>query len=181
MPASTVPEPLVRELRTRVLRIQKEQRLPSVTAAVARNGELLWSEAVGVANQDAGAAATPDTQYRVGSITKTFTAVSVMQLRDAGELALDDTLGDHIDEAAHPGPTIRRILSHHSGLQREPAGELWETMQPPTVDELLDRLAEAEQVLQPGRHFHYSNLGFALLGEVVARRSGRTYVEHVQE
>ena len=181
MSASAAPESLVRDLRHRVLRVQKKQRLPSVSAAVARNGELLWNEAVGVADEDAGAAATPDTQYRVGSITKTFTAVAIMQLRDAGELGLDDRLGDHVPEAAHPGPTIRRMLSHHSGLQREPAGELWETMQPPTVNDLLGRLVEAEQVLEPGRHFHYSNLAFALLGEVVARRSGRAYVEHVQE
>jgi CubicO group peptidase (beta-lactamase class C family) len=181
MSAPAAPESLVRELRHRVLRVQKDQRLPSVSAAVSRNGGLLWNDAVGVADEDADAAATPDTQYRVGSITKTFTAAAIMQLRDAGELGLDDRLGDHIPEAAHPGPTIRRMLSHHSGLQREPAGDLWETMQAPTVDDLLSGLVEAEQVLQPGTHFHYSNLAFALLGEVVARRSGQPYVEYVQE
>jgi CubicO group peptidase (beta-lactamase class C family) len=181
MSAPAAPESLVRELRHRVLRVQKDQRLPSVSAAVSRNGGLVWNEAVGVADEDADAAATPDTQYRVGSITKTFTAAAIMQLRDAGELGLDDRLGDHIPEAAHPGPTIRRMLSHHSGLQREPAGDLWETMQAPTVDDLLSGLVEAEQVLQPGTHFHYSNLAFALLGEVVARRSGQPYVEYVQE
>jgi CubicO group peptidase (beta-lactamase class C family) len=181
MSALAAPESLVRDLRHRILRVQKDQRLPSVSAAVARNGGLLWNEAVGVADEDADAAATPDTQYRVGSITKTFTAAAIMQLRDAGELGLDDRLGDHIPEAAHPGPTIRRMLSHHSGLQREPAGDLWETMQAPTVDDLLSGLVEAEQVLQPGTHFHYSNLAFALLGEVVARRSGQPYVEYVQE
>jgi CubicO group peptidase (beta-lactamase class C family) len=181
MSAPAAPESLVRDLRHRVLRVQKDQRLPSVSAAVSRNGGLLWNEAVGVADEDADAAATPDTQYRVGSITKTFTAAAIMQLRDAGELGLDDRLGDHIPEAAYPGPTIRRMLSHHSGLQREPAGDLWETMQAPTVDDLLSELVEAEQVLQPGTHFHYSNLAFALLGEVVARRSGQPYVEYVQE
>jgi CubicO group peptidase (beta-lactamase class C family) len=181
MSAPAAPESLVRDLRHRVLRVQRDQRLPSVSAAVARNGGLVWNEAVGVADEDADAAATPDTQYRVGSITKTFTAAAIMQLRDAGELGLDDRLGDHIPEAAHPGPTIRRMLSHHSGLQREPAGDLWETMQAPTVDDLLSGLVEAEQVLQPGTHFHYSNLAFALLGEVVARRSGQPYVEYVQE
>ena len=181
MPAPAAPESLVSDLRHCALRVQKEQRLPSVSAAVARSGELLWSEAVGVADNAAGAPATPDTQYRVGSITKTFTAVAIMQLRDAGELALDDGLGDHIPKAAHPGPTIRRMLSHHSGLQRELAGDLWETMEAPTVNDLLGRLVDAEVVLEPGRHFHYSNLAFALLGEVIARRSGRTFVEHVQE
>lgn len=162
-------------------RLQRDRRLPSVSAAVARRGELLWSEAVGLADVEGGSDATPDTQYRVGSITKTFTAVAIMQLRDAGKLALDDRLGDHVAEAAHPGPTIRRMLAHHSGLQREPVGELWELMEAPSVEELLARLGEAEQVFAPGRHFHYSNLAFALLGELVARRAEKPYRDVVQE
>ncbi len=104
-----------------------------------------------------------------------------MQLRDAGASALDDRLGDHVEEAAHPGPTIRRLLSHSSGLQREVVGDVWETLESPTIEELLARLGEAEQVLEPGRWWHYSNLAFALLGEVVARKAGRPYREVVQE
>ena len=103
-----------------------------------------------------------------------------MQLRDAGALGLDDRLGDHIEEAAHPGPTIRRLLAHSSGLQREPVGDIWETLESPTIEELLARLGEAEQVLEPGRWWHYSNLAFALLGEVIARRAEEPYRDVVQ-
>ena len=117
-------------------------------------------------------AATPDTQYRVGSITKTFTAVAVMQLRDAGELTLDDTLGDHVPESHHAGPTVRQLLSHLSGLQREPPGEVWESLEDPAIEELLGSLEQAERVLPAGAHWHYSNLAYALLGEIVARRAG---------
>jgi CubicO group peptidase (beta-lactamase class C family) len=176
-----VPEALGTELSRRIRSFQRKERIPGVSAAVARRGEILWKEAVGLADVEAGTEVTPDTQYRVGSITKTFTAVAILQLRDAAALALDDRLGDHIEEAAHPGPTIRRLLSHSSGLQREPVGDGWETMEWPTVDELLVRLEEAEQLLEPGRFWHYSNLGFALLGEVVARRVGKPYREVVQE
>jgi CubicO group peptidase (beta-lactamase class C family) len=175
------PEALTRELSRRVRELQSKARLPSVSAAVSRGGEVIWSEAVGLAQVDGGVEATPDTQYRVGSITKTFTAMAIMQLRDAGELALDDRLGDHIPEAAHPGPTIRRMLAHSSGLQREPTGDLWESMQAPSVEQLLSTLEEAEQVLEPGRWFHYSNLAFCLLGEVVSRRGGMPYRRFVQE
>jgi CubicO group peptidase (beta-lactamase class C family) len=178
MPAA--PEPLAGELSSRVHRFQRTKRIPGVSAAVARRGEILWQEAIGLSDVEAGTEATPDTQYRVGSITKTFTAVAIMQLRDAGVLALDDRLGGHIAEAAHPGPTIRRLLAHSSGLQREPVGEIWETMECPTVDELLGRFADAEQVLEPGRWFHYSNLAFALLGEIVSRKAGQPYREVVQ-
>jgi len=178
LPAS---EELARELSSRLRRTQRDERVPSVVAAVGRRGETLLEEGVGLADVEAGRDATPDTQYRVGSITKTFTAVAIVQLRDGGLVGLDDCVGDHIPEAAHPGPTIRRMLSHSSGLQREPAGDLWETMETPTVDELLGRLDEAEQVLEPGRWWHYSNLAFCLLGEVVARRAGMPYRAWVQE
>jgi CubicO group peptidase (beta-lactamase class C family) len=155
--------------------------MPSLSAAVFRRGEILWQEAIGVADAESGAPATPDTQYRVGSITKTFTAVAVMQLRDAGELTLDDTLGDHIAESPHAGPTVRQLLSHLSGLQREPPGEVWESLEDPVIEELLARLQQAERVLPSGAYWHYSNLAYALLGEIVARRSGTPATRYVDE
>ena len=103
-----------------------------------------------------------------------------MQLRDAGELSLDDPLTAHLPESAH-GPTIGRMLAHSSGLQREPPGEIWETMRAPSREELLTGTADAEQVLDPGTWWHYSNLAFALLGEVVARAHGGTWEEALQE
>ena len=178
MPASEA----LRAALERLLRTwQSERRLPSVSAAVFRGDEILWQDALGLARIDDGTAATPDTQYRVGSITKTFTAVAVMQLRDAGELRLDDTLGQHVEESAHPGPTIRSMLAHLSGLQREIPGEVWETLTDPTVEELLEQLPQAEMILPPGAYWHYSNLAYALLGEIVARRSGKPATEYVAE
>jgi CubicO group peptidase (beta-lactamase class C family) len=159
---------------------QREKRLPSLAATVLRDGELVWERAVGFADVDLGEEATADTQYRVGSITKTFTATAIMQLRDAGELDLEDTLERHIDGAAHR-PTIRRLLSHTSGLQRETQDESWLTLRFAPADELLETLAEAEQILSPGARFHYSNLAYALLGIVVERVSGVPYMDYVRE
>ena len=169
-------EQLVRSLRT----AQAEQRAPSVSASVFRGDELLWSEAVGLADVEAGTAASPETQYRIGSITKTFTAVCVLQLRDAGELSLDDPLDRFIPESPY-APTLGRMLSHASGLQREPPGEIWETMAAPSREELVRRTADAEQPLVPGSWWHYSNLAFALLGEVVARQTGGTWEDALRE
>ena len=148
--------------------------MPSVSAVVFRDGETLWEQALGHADVAAKRDATPETQYRIGSITKTFTAVGIMQLRDAGELSLDDPLTAHLPESAH-APTIGRMLAHSSGLQREPPGEIWETMKAPSREELLTGTEDAEQVLDPGTWWHYSNLAFALLGEVVARAHGGTW------
>jgi CubicO group peptidase (beta-lactamase class C family) len=164
----------------RLLAERQADRLPSVAAAVVRNGEIAWSNAVGVADYDAGDDATPDTQYRIGSITKTFTAVAIMQLRAAGMLDLDDRLEQHLDGVANGSPTIRRLLSHLSGLQRE-AGEMFVTGESPTEDQLVEAMSAIEFVSPPGAQHHYSNLAFALLGQIVARKSGTAYTDYVDE
>ena len=177
---SETPERLAARLERLVRQAQREKRAPSISAAVLRDGELIWETAVGVADVEADLEATPDTQYRIGSITKTFTAAAIMQLRDAGKLDLEDTLDRHVEGAAHT-PTIRRLLSHASGLQRETQDDSWLTLRFAPPDELLETLAEAELVLPSGARFHYSNLAFALLGIVVERVSGLPYQDYVRE
>lgn len=176
----SAPETLAAELERRIRHEQRDQRLPSIAAAVLRDGERVWESAVGVADVTGGREATPDTQYRLGSITKTFTAAAIMQLRDAGKLDLDDALDKHVAAAAH-APTLRRLLSHTSGLQRETQDDAWLKARFADVPELLDTLGEAEQVLPPGARYHYSNLAFALLGIVVERVSGVPYAQYVQD
>jgi len=176
----SAPETLAAELEQRVRQAQRRQRLPSIAAAVLREGQLVWETAVGAADVASGREATPDTQYRLGSITKTFTAAAIMQLRDAGKLDLEDSLDKHVDGAAHT-PSLRRLLSHTSGLQRETHDDAWLKARFAGVPELLETLGDAEQVLPPGARFHYSNLAFALLGIVVERVSGLPYATYVEE
>jgi CubicO group peptidase (beta-lactamase class C family) len=177
---SETPERLTARLERLGRNEQREKRLPSISAAVLRDGELIWADAVGAADVDTGLEAAPDTQYRIGSITKTFTAVAVMQLRDEGKLDLEDTLDRHVEGAAH-APTIRRLLSHASGLQRETQDDSWLTLRFAPPDELLETLAQAELVLPAGARFHYSNLAFALLGIVVEHVSGVPYQDYVRD
>jgi CubicO group peptidase (beta-lactamase class C family) len=163
-----------------LIRGQARYRLPSVSAAVYRGEETVWAEAIGVA-EDGGPEPTPDTQYRIGSITKTFTAAAIMLLREEGKLELDDELGRHVPEVQYGELTLRRLLAHSSGIQREPPGEVWETLEFPKGDELLGRLADAELVLPAGERWHYSNLAYALLGEVVARIAGTPFADFMDE
>jgi CubicO group peptidase (beta-lactamase class C family) len=167
-------EGYAREL-DRLLAERQADRLPSVAAAVVRDGDIVWANAVGAASYQDGVDATPDHQYRIGSITKTFTATAIMQLRDAGELDLDDRLELHLPDVANGSPTIRRMLSHLSGLQRE-AGEMWITGEVPTEDAL-----RVDFALDPAKSFHYSNLAFGLLGRVVSAKSGVEYTTYVNE
>jgi CubicO group peptidase (beta-lactamase class C family) len=174
------PDGLAAELSGIIREAQAEKRLPSVSAAAVHDGEIVWSEAVGLADTDTGEEATPNHQYRIASITKTVTAVGVMRLRDEGKLSLDDQLDRHLKDAAHD-LTIRGLLSHLSGLQREVPGDVWETLEMPTREELLPRLAEAERPLAPGAYYHYSNLAFSLLGEVVAQITGGPAEDYLTE
>ncbi len=179
MPA---PEGLSRELRAIVAEAQSERRAASIAAAVVRGGVVVWADAVGLADAEQAVDATPDHQYRIGSITKTFTAVCVMQLRDEGKLKLEDRLDAHLDARAFGDLTLRQMLSHGSGLQREIPGDVWETLEfPKSTVELLATLEEAEQVLAPGERWHYSNLAYILLGEVVAALSGMPYEDYVEQ
>jgi CubicO group peptidase (beta-lactamase class C family) len=159
----------------RLLQERQADRLPSVAAAVVRKGEVVWANAVGSANYDGEQEATPGTQYRIGSITKTFTATAIMQLRDAGALDLDDRLGQHVEGVADGSPTIRRMLAHVSGMQRE-VGEMFVEGTTPTEEDLDVALA-----LGPAQAHHYSNLAYGLLGRVVAAKSGLPYIAYVDE
>lgn len=167
-----------RAYRRLVRGAQRDARVPAVQAALYRADRPLWTFEVG----DAGDGVTlgPDTQFRIGSITKTFTAVLVMQCRDEGLLELDDPISAHLDVPAHRDLTIRRLLSHGSGLQREPHGDLWEHTDALPTDVLAD-LAHAEAVLPQGRRFHYSNLAVGLLGRMVADKRGGSWFDVLAE
>jgi CubicO group peptidase (beta-lactamase class C family) len=179
-----LPTVLSERLEVRVRAAQRQWRAPSVVVRVVRRGHTQLDLAVGSADLGPDGLADPtllapgaDVQYRMGSITKTFTAALVMQARDAGLLALDDRLEQHLDVPAHGDLSLRRMLCHLSGLQREPVGEVWESLQGPDLATMLADLPEAEAVLRPQERWHYSNLAFALLGQVVAQVRGTTWRE----
>ncbi len=168
------PPEVLRKLELIVRREQVESRLPSLSVAVARDGRM-WQ--LGVGHLDArpgGPVPTPTTQYRMGSISKTFVAVLVLRLRDEGLLDLDDTLQQHLPGTAIGQVRIAELLSHTSGLAAETLGQWWERTPGGSFDDLLPSL---RLVHRPGSRFHYSNVGFAVLGELVARLRGRPYGE----
>ncbi len=167
-------------LRQLVASTQRQRRLPSLVMVVQRSGLQLATFAAGKADFKSGLAAEAGVQYRVGSITKTLTAVAVMRLAGQGRIAVDDNLGRHWGGAPHPDLEIGRLLSHTAGLQREPVGEVWESLVLPSREELPGNAAAARRLYPGGSWWHYSNLGYALLGEVVARVAGESWEEHIR-
>jgi CubicO group peptidase (beta-lactamase class C family) len=168
-----------RKVERLVRQAQANARIPALSVALHRADRPLWTLQVGTSGTDRPLDA--GTLFRMGSITKTFVAVLVMQCRDDGLLDLDDPLSAHLPVPAHGELTIRRLLSHTAGLQREPYGDIWDTLQAPDAEQLIADLIRVEQVLPAGRRYHYSNLGFALLGLMAGRLRGGSWFEVVQE
>jgi len=155
---------------------QRDGRAPSLVLAAGQHGERAHLTTYGD-----NPTPTPQTHYRIGSITKTFTAALVLQLRDAGQLDLDEPIGRWLPNLAAGSPTSRQLLSHTSGLQSEPEGQWWERSPGVTVEELLAGVTPAKLALPPGRFRHYSNLGFGLLGAVVERVAGQPWRAVLQQ
>ncbi len=171
-------ESTTRALHRLALDRQTKHRVPGLYAGVVRGGDFVWQEGIGAADVTGpDRAPGADDQFLIASNSKTFTAVLVMQLRDEGRLSLDDTLDRHIAEVRHTGLTLRQCLAHVSGMQREPVGDVWETLRNPDRAELVAGFNEAERVHRPHHLWHYSNLVFSMLGEVVARLDGRDWYE----
>jgi CubicO group peptidase (beta-lactamase class C family) len=177
------------KIRRRVAELLAAHRLPGVSVGVVRDQSLAWAAGFGFADLETTRRPDADTVYRVASISKTFTAAAVVQLRDRGLLALDDPLVHHLPEfgavrVRHgrvEDVTLRRLLSHRSGLVSEGPFTYWDTREFPEPDEVLAALPRTEVVLAPDAGAKYSNLAFALLGEVVARRAGQPFPDYVQD
>src|SRR3954451_18349575 len=135
---SSLRDDTARGLHRIALDRQRKGQGPGLFPGVVRNGGMVWDDGIGSATLDhPDTPPGPDDQFLIASNTKTFTAVLVMQLRDEGKLTLDDTLDTFIPEAGHGGLTLRQCLAHVSGMQREPLGDVWETLENPDREQLV--------------------------------------------
>jgi CubicO group peptidase (beta-lactamase class C family) len=177
-PDGPVGETAARALLRRLALDQAQGRVPSIVAAVVRDGRTAW---FGARGRVGGEPPTPHTQYRVGSITKSMVATVVMRLRDEGRLDLSDPVGKHLPDAPAGELTVAQLLSHTGGLTAEPPTTWWERTPGIAAGDLMSRLGPGHVKHRPGRRFHYSNVGYALLGELVARQRGTSWLRAVRE
>ena len=169
-------------LTVRLAQEQSRGRLPSIVAGLLRGNELVWSAGRGrTVTRSTDDVPDADTQYRCGSISKTFVAVAVMRLRDEGRLTLDDRVAQHLPDAGLGDVTIAQLLSHSGGLRAESEGSWWERTPGGDFAALASSsLGERARVLGLGERFHYSNVGYGVLGELVARHRGAPWSDVVQ-
>ena len=158
--------------------LQAEGRLPSLAIGVVRGSGLEWWCGRGSVD---GAATTDQVQYRLGSITKTLTAVAVMRARDEGLLSLDDPVGTHLSGTPYADRTLGQLLSHSAGLAAESPTPWWERTAGEDWPQFVDRLSAQDLKHPAGRRFHYSNLGYGVLGEVLSRVRQRPWGDVVRD
>jgi D-alanyl-D-alanine carboxypeptidase len=161
--------------------------LPGMSIGIVYDQNLIWTKGFGYADVAKKVPVTPATIYRMASVTKTFTATAIMQLRDAGKLSLDDPVAKHLPWfsiknpfADAPAITIRHLLTHTSGLPREAAYPYWTDSHFPTIEQIQGTLPNQEVVFAPETQWKYSNLALALGGEIVAKVSGEPYEVYVR-
>ena len=165
-------------------------QVPGISAGIVRDQDLIWTQGYGHSNLSTGRPADADTIYSICSISKLFTAIGIMQLRDEGQLTLRDDVADHLDwfdiARTHEGSapiTIESLLTHSSGLPRESDYPYWigPDFPFPTRAQMIDRLSVQETLYPSEHYFQYSNLALSLAGEIVAEQSGQDYDTYINE
>jgi len=177
---------VAREL-TRVVRSELEAKgLPALSIALVDRGEIVWAAGFGSADPEAGTPAGAGTVYRVGSISKLFTDIALMQLVERGAVDLDAPVQTYLPDFRPDDPfgrpiTLRQLTAHRAGLVREPpVGNYFDDTEP-TLAATVASLNATTLVARPGYRTKYSNAGIAVVGRVLEAQHGRGYVELMQD
>jgi len=171
-------------VRTYIAERVERGHVPSVAVAVVKRDETVWAEGFGLANRQAGTKATPDSIYRLASISKPITATGLMVLVDRGQVDLDAPANRYLPGSklrsrlgSADAMTVRRVANHTSGLPLH-YNFFYDGHKPTSMDETIRRYGFA--ATEPGRAWEYSNLGYGILGyitEVVSGTSWRSFME----
>ncbi|SFT26112.1 serine hydrolase domain-containing protein [Mucilaginibacter polytrichastri] len=169
--------------------LQKDNLHGSISVAILKNDRVIWAGAFGHSQMEKDVPADTNNIYRIGSITKVFTATLLMQMVEEGKIKLDDPVENYLPEIKnlkdydkYSKITFRQLASHTAGLKREPelrgadVGPLdqWE-------QKVLACISKTSYNSKPGEQFLYSNIGFAMLGLAISRAAGVPYMQMVQQ
>ncbi len=161
--------------------------LPGLSVGIVFDQDLIWSKGFGYADINKKKTMTPQTIFRIASVTKLFTCMAIMQLREQGKLQLDDPVEKYLPWfniinrfPDAPTITIRQLMTHTSGLPREAAFPYWTDHKFPTVDQIMETLPNQETTYPSETKWKYSNLGMAILGQIIVAASGEDYGTYIQ-
>jgi CubicO group peptidase (beta-lactamase class C family) len=178
---------IIAESREAVREVMERTGAASVSVALVDSKGVIWSEAFGMADRDAGLSATPQTLYAICSISKMFAAVAVMILVDRGEIALDEPLITYLPEFSMPlderyrDITVRMLLNHSSGIPGYEPGEVSLTPLPEYESDLLKGIKHQRLLHEPGAMSGYNNDGFTVIQSLIKAVTGKGYPDFVRD
>jgi D-alanyl-D-alanine carboxypeptidase len=164
-----------------------KKELPSMSVGIFVEDETVLLESFGYKNLQTKEKATPQTLYRIASHSKVFTATVIMKLFANGELRLDDRISDHLEWFRSENDpnmayvTIRHLLSHSSGMNRDGLTAHWDNDTFPDKDQIKQQAEDGLSSFEVAEHWKYSNMGFTILGQVIESVTGKSYEEAVEE
>jgi CubicO group peptidase (beta-lactamase class C family)/D-alanyl-D-alanine dipeptidase len=176
---------IVQTLKPFIEREMAEKRLPGLSIAIIDDQQIVWAEGFGMTDPHTGKPATAETVYRIGSVSKLFTDIAIMQLVERGELHLDAPITDYLPDFRPRNPfgtpiTLRQLMAHRSGLLREPpVGNYFETGQP-SLAATVGSLSDTELVFAPNTHTKYSNAAIAIVGYLLEARSRQPFAKYLK-
>ena len=178
--------PTAETLTTLIEREVSAKQLPAVSIALVDDQRVVWAAGFGHRDRDKTTRATAETVYRVGSVSKLFTDVAVMRMVEAGALDLDAPVTDYLPTFRPRNPfgdtpiTLRHLMTHRSGLVREPPVGNYFDPTGPTLKATVDSLNDTTLVYPPGTKTKYSNAAIGVVGRVLEVKSGKPFAEHVR-
>src|ERR1700676_2450992 len=176
---------VVETLRPFIQQQMVEKELPALSITIIDDQQIVWAEGFGMADPKSKIPATADTIYRIGSVSKLFTDIAIMQLVQRGEVNLDAPVISYLPDFHPKNPfgtpiTLRQLMSHRSGLLREPpAGNYFETSQP-SLAATVRSLNDTELVFAPNTHTKYSNAAIAVVGYVLEARTRQPFAKYLK-
>ena len=176
--------PLVKEIQYRAASMVRAFGVPSASIAVIQEDKLLWAGAFGSADLASGRAASSDTRYAVGSISKQFTAAALLLEQERGKVSLNDTVSKYFPEFTRSNEvTIRELLSHTSGYEDYAPQDylIPEWTQPTTPEAILNRWAKKPLNFEPGTQWQYSNTNYVLAAAILEKVSGEKLLAFLNE
>lgn len=182
--AEDIQTPPLSELATALFEEAVGERTPGAAVLVAGEGQILFENGFGYANVEEGSRITPDTQFRIGSITKQFTAAAILKLVGEGQIALEDPLSKFYPDFPRAGEvTIHHLLTHTSGIHSytERVDFISRVTREVNPDSLIEVIKELPYDFDPGEAWRYNNSGYFLLGLIVEKVSGKPYEEYLRE
>ncbi len=170
-----------------VTQVASDHDVPGLSVALVRNGEVVYGRSLGVSNIDAGGAVTCRSLFHMASVTKTFVGIALMQLAERGKIDLDARIVDYLPyfeltDRRYRDITVRQMMSHTSGMPDVLDYE-WEnpSFDDGALEEYVRGIADQHLIADPGEVFSYSNMAYEVLGDVIAKVSGQSFEDYVEE